>query len=43
MPADYSLLKSIVTASVTCLLSAMIGGAHASEEQDDGFNLTEGQ
>ena len=41
MPADYSLLKSIIIASVTCLLSAMIGGAHASEGQDDGFNLTE--
>ena len=41
MPADYSLLKSIVMSSVTCLLSAMVGGAHASEEQDDGFNLTE--
>ncbi|MDE0286087.1 MAG: quinoprotein relay system zinc metallohydrolase 2 [Gammaproteobacteria bacterium] len=41
MPADYSLLKSIVITSVTCLLSAIISGAHASEEQDDGFNLTE--
>lgn len=41
MPADYSLLKSIVITSMTCLLSAMISGAHASEEQDESFNLTE--
>lgn len=41
MPADRSLLKSVLITSVTCLLSAMIGGAHASEEQDDGFNLAE--
>lgn len=41
MPTDCSLLKYIVITSLTCLLSAMIAGTHASEEQDESFNLTE--
>ena len=41
MPAYYSLPKSIAITSVTCMLCAMLGVVHASEQQDESFNLTE--
>ena len=41
MPVNHYTLKFGRITAVICLLSAMIGGSHASEEQDDGFNLTE--
>ena len=41
MPADYSLLKSIVILSVTYLLCALAGAAYASGDKDGDFNLAE--
>ncbi len=41
MPANSSLLQSIIISSVTCVLAAQISSAQASEEQHESFNLTE--
>lgn len=41
MPADYSLLKSILIYSVTWLLPAMTSAVYASGDKDGNFNLAE--